>query len=283
MEAVSLQSAVGQLQRLPTLPSVLAGLLDAAADPEASALELGKYIAADQSLTAALLRLVNSASYGFSRQINSVTDAIVLLGFGEVRNLVLTASAFGAVPKGRDAAHRTALWRHALATAIAADRAARALRWPSGGGYYSAGLLHDIGKVALDALYPQSYGLARKEASAGRRAVIAVETEVLGFDHAEAGAALAAHWQLPASICAAIRFHHRPGHDGEKPSAAALIALADAIAHQAGMGDPANGCAIEELAVILPEVQLPPDHHAAVLEHVVKSEGRIAAIVGTLG
>ena len=112
---------------MPTLPTVLTKILATAADPDASALDLGEHISADQSLSATLLKLVNSAYYGFHRQINTVTQAIVILGFLEVRNITLTATAFRTFKQGHPDFDRTQLWRHSLGTAMAADRIAKLL------------------------------------------------------------------------------------------------------------------------------------------------------------
>ncbi len=230
---------ISDIQSLPTLPSILGRILSTTADPEASALELGQLIASDQSLSAVLLRLVNSAYYGFPRQIQSVTQAIVMLGFIEVRNLVLGATAFRRLGLGGSAYDRTQLWRHALASAMAADRCAR-LSQQSRLGCFEAGLLHDIGKVVFDTLQPERFLAATGKAQSLDCTVEKTEREVFGMDHAEAGALLSDHWNLPPEIVEAIRFHLSPGEAEVAPSLAALTALASHLTYEAGLGEPST-------------------------------------------
>ncbi len=147
VDAPEVRDAILRVRDLPTLPTVLGKILSAAADPDSSALDLGRLISSDQSLSATLLKLVNSAYYGFYRQIKSVTQAIVMLGFNEVRNLTLTATAFRTLSASTSDYDRNQLWRHTLAAAIAAERCAK-MKKLSIGGAFEAGLLHDIGKVA---------------------------------------------------------------------------------------------------------------------------------------
>ena len=116
MEKPDVRDAVTRIRELPTLPSVLGQILTIVADPDASALDLGRHITADQSLSATILKLVNSAYYGFYRQIKSVTMAIVILGFVEVRNLVLAATTFRILADSPSRFDRTQLWRHSVWT-----------------------------------------------------------------------------------------------------------------------------------------------------------------------
>ncbi len=233
------REAILRTTELPTLPAILVRILNAAADPESSALELSQLVASDQSISATLLRLVNSPYYGFYRKIESVTQSIVMLGFFEVRNIALMVSAFKSAGTAVSRYERTQLWRHCLATAMAAERCARAAR-VSVSGCYEAGLLHDIGKVVFDILYPGQFREAANLAHERQCSMTQLETEFFGMDHAEAGAILGEQWNLPLAVVEAIRCHHAPEAASENRLLACLTAGANHAAYAAGFPEASN-------------------------------------------
>jgi len=234
------REAITQIRKLPTLPAVLGQILATTADPDSSAADLGRLIENDQSLSAALLRIANSAYYGYPRQIKSITAAIVRLGFYEMRKLALAATAFRSLSAGRSDYDRVQLWRHAIATAIATERLAGMLGI-SNEACFVSGLLHDIGKVVLDKLYPGPFRTAARQAHAQHKFVRETECDLFKLDHAQAGAFLAEHWELPPEIVEAIRYHHAPGLNAIDPALVNLVALANFTAYQAGLGESSNG------------------------------------------
>ena len=234
METTDPYKTIANIRRLPSLPTVLTHVLDAIDDPDASALDLSRYIAADQALSGAVLRLVNSAHYGFYRQISSVTTAVVILGFVEVRNLVLTAAAYQALSRGKKHyAHQ--LWRHSVGVAIAAQRCARIMRSPPESSPFVTGLLHDCGKLALDELYPSKYREVVESAEKKGLSTRAAEQDAFQLDHTEAGAILAEHWNLPAGVVEGIRHHHEPEYSRYERKLCSVIAFADYLAYEAGI------------------------------------------------
>jgi HD-like signal output (HDOD) protein len=220
---------------LPTLPPILLRVLETVSDPNSSALDLARIILPDQSLSAAVLRLVNSAAYGFRRRITSVPEAIALVGFAEVRNLSMAATAvrrFGSLPGHAGAVQ---LWRHALASALAADQLQGVSPFrKTSFCAFSAGLLHDIGKLPLGMLYPEAYSDAVAAASAENAPLYEVEPRFLHMDHAAAGGILAEEWNLPAELVVAIRGHHAPTtpEAGEEALPAHFSAAANWLAYQ---------------------------------------------------
>jgi len=233
--------AIEELEVLPTLPTVLTQILSTAADPEASALDLAQHIAADQALAATLLRIVNSAYYGFKREIVKIPDAIVILGFTEVRNLALAATAFETFPESESAYDRTQLWRHSIAAAIAADRCARACALLDPDVFFVAGLLHDIGKVVFDVLHPEGYRVAALRAHAQEERIFETERQVFQYDHALLGAALAKHWNLPGFITAAIKDHHAAETSQTLSDMPMVVAVANCLVYEAGLGEASSG------------------------------------------
>jgi putative nucleotidyltransferase with HDIG domain len=281
MTEADVKDAVLRIRDLPTLPSVLGKILATAADPDASALDLGQHIAADQSLSATLLKLVNSAYYGFYRQISSVTQAIVMLGFLEVRNLALTATAFRAFSRGKSSFDRLQLWRHSLATAMAAERLAKQANMAMDG-CFESGLLHDIGKVALDVLYPEPFVNAAEQARQQGRFIHEVLKENFGMDHAEVGGMLAEHWNLPPAVVAAIRLHLHPERATEFQQLVNLTAVANAATYEAGLGETSNGCPFPYNAAAVAAAGLTQEQVAKVVEELRGSHEKIDEFLGVL-
>jgi len=278
----NLREAIERIKRLPTLPTVLGQILDTAADPDASALDLGRHITSDQSLSAAVLRLVNSPYFGFYRQIESIPDAVALLGFNEVRNLALTSTAFAAFPRNKSAYDRTQLWRHSLVSAMAAERCARQMKLPADAGYFSAGLLHDIGKVTLDMLYPDLFRRAGNMSHDEGIPLYLAEREVFGIDHAETGGMLAEHWNLPTQVVEAIRHHHDvEGYPSDSPLPPAS-ALSDYVAYQGGYGESSNGQEPALPTWALERLNTKESHCVAVVKDLGKANERVTALLSVL-
>jgi len=240
MNTPGVRETIEGIKSLPTLPTVLAQILAATTDPESSALDLTRLIVADQTLSATLLRVVNSAYHGLPRRIDNITQAIVILGFFEVRNIALAVTAFRSVSGSSSDFDRCQLWRHSLATAMAAERLTKALHLECETSCFVAGLLHDIGKVAFDALYPTHFRRAAHQAREEGLLIRETERLHLGLDHAEAGALLGQHWNLPADTVESIRLHHSSGV-GRGSLTARLVGAADYLTYSVELGELSNG------------------------------------------
>ncbi len=281
MSESDLKEAILRVKELPTLPTVLGKILSTAADPNASALDLGEHIAADQSLSSTILKLVNSAYYGFYRQISSVTQAIVMLGFLEVRNLTLTASAFQNMGKESSGYDRSLLWRHSFGTAMAAERLAKLLPKDIEG-CFEAGLLHDFGKVALDMLCPETFREAVQLAHDEGKLLEEVLQEHHGTDHAELGGILAEHWNLPLTVVDAIRNQLQPERAEEAPDLAHLTTLATYAAFKADLAEPTNGRALDLPEGSLKALGLSLEQFAGVVRELLDSHDEIDAFLGII-
>lgn len=224
---------------LPTLPAVTARTFRLVEDERSSAQDLAVVIGTDQSLASRILRLANSAFYGFPRAIVSVSQAVVLLGFDTVKSIVLAATVFDTL-SGKDVASgfdREQFWLHTVGVASAARIVARSLRRVEANLAFVGGLLHDIGKVVLDRYFSHRYSEAAMLAGRLPCPIREAETAVFGVDHAEVGGWLLERWRLPMSIIGSVAFHHCPG--AAKPEHWALTAtvhLADVLARNAGIG-----------------------------------------------
>ncbi len=284
IDTSELRDALRNLESLPTLPIMLTQILNSAADPNTSALELGRFITADQSLSATILKIVNSAYYGFYRRVDSVPAAVVILGFLEVRNLAFTATAFKLMePNGQRSAYdRTQLWRHSLATAIAAERCARRQQLVSDGGHYLCGLLHDLGKVAFDALRPEEFRKAAELAHARAITVAEAEREILGFDHAEAGGLIAEQWNMSTAVTDGIRYHHQPQSALGSAVLPSLTAVANAITYRAGLGESSNGKMPDVPLAAMEVIGLSEEGFDEVTEDIRQTTDKIDELIGLL-
>ncbi len=195
--------------------------------------ELARVVSADPALSARLIRVSNSAFYGFPRRLATVREAILVLGFRQVRQIVLGASLmenWGRLP-ACEGFRVDLFWRHSLVVALAAETGARIAGSVRPEEAFTAGMLHDIGVLAMlagDA--PRlSAVLARARQGAPR---IEAERSLFGFDHAQLGAALGEAWNFPPSLMAAAGNHH----SGEGDPVSRLVAAGDALALSEGLG-----------------------------------------------
>ncbi len=216
---------------LPTLPAVLVKLNDLMKDPNVSAKEVGQLISYDPSITAKILRIVNSSFYGFPNRITTITHAIVILGFNTIRNIVFSSFVFDAFKGGGKVAYdRRDFWKHSIACGSAAKVVASRTGERLLEEYFVRGLLHDIGKIILDQYLHDTFleilGVVESKGVLFREA----EIEVLGVDHSDLGYQLLKRWGLSAGLSESILYHHRPAEaEGEKLQPAAIIHVADIL------------------------------------------------------
>lgn len=221
---------VARVGALPLMPRLARVLVRSVHDDDLGAAELGSHIADDAGLAAQLLRLVNSPFYGFSRRIGTVSDAIAVLGFNLVRRIVTAAVLQRPQPSVLpDGPATRAFWRHQLLCAALA-RFVHAQRGDDGDELaYMAGLLHDIGRLALHAYQPAESGVLVASHALGEEALVQDERTRHGFDHAEAGAALLRAWQLPDVLVQSVLQHASP--TAPDAATAASVWQANRLAH----------------------------------------------------
>lgn len=238
MTRLNLEQIVRGVNDLPALPHVALQIMRMVEDPNTSAQDINSVIIQDQSLTAKVLRLANSAFYGYPRRISTVTDAIILLGFNTVKSLVMAASV-SEVMSREMAGYALApgeLWRHSQATAMTARLLARKVRYRNPDVAYIAGLLHDIGKVILNQYLQGAYKEVIQEMQQGRMDFVTAEHLILGFTHAEVGARVAEKWNLPPELVEPIAYHHNPQLAVNDERLTAIVHVADAICMMMGIG-----------------------------------------------
>lgn len=226
-----------RIRDIPSLPDVVNKILAVISHPNTPASEIARLISYDPGLTSKVLRMVNSAAYGFQRQISSIQHGIMILGFNNVRGLVLSASIFKLFeghthPGGMN--HKQ-FWEHSLGTAVAARLLAKSLRIPEADDVFSAAMLHDIGKVVMDVYFQQEYAQVlqaarNKQIPLHGSTFFQVEQLLMGVNHTSIGSYLAAKWKLPLTITEVIQHHHQPEQAENCPALVYLVALANELA-----------------------------------------------------
>ncbi len=185
-----------------------------------------------------VLRTANSSAYGSAGQVRDITEAVVVLGFDTLRQLVLGRLS-RTVLRRNDPLQKT-LWRHALATALAAEACTRAIKGVTVAHAFTGGLLHDLGKAVLSEADPKLYAHVWELMSKDERPSDVIEREHLGTDHTEVGAAVLKMWQFPAIYQHAVLFHHAPASslaaDEKERRLLSIVILADAVATWVGHG-----------------------------------------------
>ena len=229
------KQVVSNIRNLPTPPIVFQQIQKVLDDPNVSATQIAKILSEDPAMSVKVLKLTNSAFYGLSREVESVKQAVVIVGLEAVRNLVLSASVFDMF-KGEkiDQEFQEKFWRHSLAVGFCGRilaRKARAHGMIDPDSAFSGGLLHDIGKLILCCFLRDEYEVFAKERGKDRESpTFRVEERVLGFNHAQIGAILASQWKLPHRIAEAIAFHHHPLLNESDDPIAHIINAANHIA-----------------------------------------------------
>jgi putative nucleotidyltransferase with HDIG domain len=230
MNPLSTDDVVTRLRDLPSLPAVVMELLTSIDQEDVDISVLAKKVSHDQALTAKTLRLANSSAFGLQVKVTTIQQAITFLGFQTTRNLITAAAVTGCFAEGQCAGFNDkAFWRHSIATAACARVLARRMRFNQDYAF-TAGLLHDIGRLVLVSTYPERYSEVLAWRSAHDCEVIEAERAVLGIDHVVAGAALAAHWNFSDTMRLAIAWHHEPEQAGAG-FLATIIHVANAIVH----------------------------------------------------
>ncbi|MYM30145.1 HDIG domain-containing protein [Duganella sacchari] len=227
---LSYDDVVRTLDDLPSLPVVVMELLNSIDQDDVDISVLAKKVSHDQALTAKTLRLANSSLYGLQVKVTTIQQAITFLGFQTTRNLITAAAITGCFAEGHcPGFDHKAFWRHSIATAACAKVLARQLRFNQDYAF-TAGLLHDIGRLVLVSCFPNQYSETIAYREQHDCYLLEAERTVLGVDHVDAGLALAEHWNFSDTMRLAIGGHHDP----EAPGAgflAAIIHVADAIVH----------------------------------------------------
>ena len=226
-----MKSNIGGISALPTIPSNLKRISMMLEKPRLTLDDLARFISSDPVLTTKVLKMVNSASYGFPGRISSVSHAIMLLGLNAIRGLLLGVSVFDLMQK-----NMYGLWDHSCACAVASRCIAQKKKLKEPEEVSTCALLHDIGKVIIMLQYPDEYEQALRSSQEKKITIYEAEKLFLAASHAEVGCWLAQKYQFPANLIEVIGFHHRPQSARQAPMETAIVHVADIFVRAMGVG-----------------------------------------------
>ncbi|MBT1073541.1 HDOD domain-containing protein [Pelotalea chapellei] len=226
-----LKKIIMDIRTLPTLPGVINKLNTLSENAKASVQEMARLVSSDQVLSARILRLANSPSYGFYR-VSTISNAIILLGVNVVKSLAISSSIFEIMERSS-----VGLWEHSLGAGVAANLIARKLALPECEEIATAALLHDIGKVIISLKCTESEQHIKKMIHEKQLYMREAEREVLDTDHAEVGAWLSKSWFLPDKLSEPIAFHHDVQLSQNHRIKTAVVHLADVLIKASGFGE----------------------------------------------
>jgi putative nucleotidyltransferase with HDIG domain len=242
---LDLQSIDARLSNCPPLPSLASinkRLQELLFAEQRFSTQISDVIRRDPSLTSQLIRLVNSVYYGLSTPINSIEEAVFFLGMRQVRRLTMVTPILEDFQRltNQCSFPWREFWQHCIGTAILAQELLNSFQPATEEAIYVAGLIHDVGKIVMAWCYPEHFAEIHRQALAGTDDLLAIETEVLGVDHAELGARYLEHYHLPQLLVEVVRYHHRPQNAGINKTLAASVQIADLLVRHAKIGTSGN-------------------------------------------
>lgn len=248
---VNLEQLILNSATVFSLPDIYLRLNNSLNNPRSAVTEIGNIISDDQGLTARLLKIANSPLYGFPSRIETIAKAVLLIGTQQIRDLALATSIiklFEGIPEELISMEK--FWRHSIACAVVARVIAGYRREPNIEQFFTAGILHDIGRLIMFSGMADQCRELMVRCRKDRLLLHKAEREFIGFDHADVGSAMLKKWKIPFTLIDPVEFHHNPAMAGRYPLEAAIIHVADIIAHALKIGSSGN-------------VFVPPLHDAA--------------------
>jgi len=229
---------VNGFKNLPSLPEVVSDIIESLNNDDTNIESLTSKIMVDPALSTRILRMANSPFYGLSGKISSLKEACMILGTYSIKNMAIAVGIVSDNLQKGNAINTRKLWEHAVGTGVAAKILAEHIGIDHEIAF-TAGLLHDIGKIILDTEYPEEYKKVIEYRVQNDCFISEAEIEVLGITHAEIGAIIAKYWSLPEAIIDAIQHHHLL-QEKEHQSLVSIIHIADIICRALEIGDPGD-------------------------------------------
>lgn len=245
MTKLNIEYIVSKVDDMKVLPEIINKIIALTDDPDSTVQDMEKAILKDSVLTTKILRLANSAYYGYARNISTISRAAVLLGFQAIKSLALASTMRTYLTdelKGYSL-EKNQLWTQSQTCAIVSRFIAKQIKYPNPEEAYIAGLLRDIGKTILNQHMEKEYAEVLLRIEMDNLSFLDAEREVLGFNHAEIGEKVAEKWNLPKALVDAIGHHHTPELANINPLLVSIVHIADAITMMMGVGLGVDGLA----------------------------------------
>lgn len=271
------------LDDLPTLPTIYVQITELIKDSNVSVAEVAHVIEMDQALTSKILRLVNSSFFGFSRQVTSIRQAVVLLGFSTVQSTVLSVSVFDSFSTKGQQFNLEEFWKHSIGCGILCTTLEKRLKTGYQDETFVSGLLHDIGKIILDRYFVKEFEETLNYCKQNQVPFYEAEQTIIGCSHDEIGEYLAEKWKLPYALVEAIALHHKPSNIRSEPKLVSLVHVSDCLAHRVGCGFSANRNLPEFQSFALEELGLSQESIPELIEEmkqVIENNAELFSLVG---
>jgi putative nucleotidyltransferase with HDIG domain len=239
----TLEVLTEDVRNLPALPMSVLRVMHMIGDGSCASKDVAHVIQADPTFSVRVLKLANSAHYGLSRKVSTISEAVLLLGMRTVRNLAIAAATHNTMSKPLPGYELGAgdLWRHSVACALASQLLATMTGYREPEEAFVAGLLHDIGKVVLATQVSELMPDMRAYMEEHGSTFLDSERAVIGFDHAQIGGRIARKWNLPLVLIQTIEWHHEPVQDGKLLVLPGVVHVANAVCLIAGIGLGSDG------------------------------------------
>jgi putative nucleotidyltransferase with HDIG domain len=236
MTPTKVDTIIRTVENLRPMPTSITRALRAIEDSSATSTEISEIIGLDQALSASILQSANSVAMGFSTDCSKLSEAVMRLGFKRLKGLILGIAAVGPFNQTLKGYRFGAgeLWNHSIATAVSAEWIARELRYPDPEEAYTAGLLHDMGKLFLDQFVFSDYTRIVDLMLKYKLTLYMAEEQLLGIDHAKVGGLIAEKWNFPVVLVDAIRYHHTPSFARSNQRLPAIVNVANSFFENTG-------------------------------------------------
>ena len=270
-----------KITQLPAMPQTVMKARQIMSSEGSSFNELAEVLKTDQAVASKILKLSNSAYYGMRGKISSLQHASVVLGLNTLKEIIMMAGASSMLAAtlegyGLDAG---ALWQHSLGAAFGAKWIAERKSPELADDAFVSGLIHDCGKLVLDAPIFERKAQFVSFMNAGEQSFLKAEKSILGFDHSEIAYALCKKWSVPESLNTAIRYHHKPALSrGDKLTS--IVHLADALAMMSGLGAGIDGMAYEMDDQAMAQLNFQEEEIPEVMEQMVDAVMKVAGSEG---
>jgi putative nucleotidyltransferase with HDIG domain len=275
-----LDSYIDNVEHLPATPSVLVKLIALFRRPDRDVDEIVELMRQDPSLTADVLRYSNSAYFGSDECIMDIFEAVMRLGFYQVYQTAVARFGLQTLcpSEGAPGIDVEKLWRHSAAAAATAGVIAKKIEEPEGLAF-TAGLLHDVGKIVLASAEGAAYAALCKEVGDSGSELLKQEQRFFGFQHCEVGGRLLERWGLPEEISFPVRYHHRVGPVQKFERLCAIVSLGNRMAHAVEASSPEKEFKTFDAVFAMGVLKLGEDDLAGLLKDAQKDIERLQGLI----
>ena len=282
MKQEKINRIMAQVKAFPGMPDTSAKLMTMLKDSESSAAQIESVLKYDPGLTANILKLTNSAYFGIPSKVSSVKQAVVLLGWKRLLQLVMTMCMSTVMKKpvpGYDLP-RGELWRHSVAVSVAAELVVKALKIPGADEVFTAALLHDVGKLVLGGFVQDDLQQIESMVSKGIAFEVA-EFIVLGTDHAHIGARILEKWSFPENLVNAVNWHHDPETCENHCTFSDIVHVANILGLMIANGNGGHGNEMVPSNSVTERLGFKPSHLESLAEETLAGVNKLADVLNT--